>query len=207
MRLLKWILIGLLLLGGIFVTGGFFLPDVVRVQRAVQIKRQPAQVFPLLNGFARFNEWSPWADYDPSASYSLEGPASGVGATLRWHGEKGEGSQKITALEPDERIDVALEFGDAGRGTASFLLTPRDTGTELVWSFTSDFEGNFVGRWMGMFFDRMIGPDYERGLAAFKRLAESEPPPAPPAPTASLPGEETGTDQDESSEAEVDSDG
>lgn len=185
MRILKWILIGLLVLGGVFVVGGFFLPDVVRLQRSVQIERPPAHVFAMLNGFSRFNEWSPWADYDSSATYTLEGPASGVGATLRWRGERGEGSQQIVALEPDERIDVALDFGAAGDAAARFLLTPRDSGTELVWSFTTDFEGNYLGRWMGLFFERLVGNDYERGLADFKRLVESQPPPAPPA--ASLP--------------------
>lgn len=179
MRILKWILIVLVALAAVFVAGGLMLPDKVQVQRSIQIERPPAQVFALINGFARFNEWSPWADYDATATYSLEGPASGVGATMRWRGDKGEGSQQITALEPDRRIDVALDFGDAGRATASFLLAPRGEGSDVTWTFGSDFEGNFIGRWMGLFLDRMVGGDYERGLAALKRLAESEPLPAP----------------------------
>lgn len=182
MRIVKWLLVVLLLLGGVFVAGGLLLPDTVEVRRSTTIERPPAQVFALINGFGRFNEWSPWADYDASASYTFEGPASGVGATMRWRGDKGEGSQRIIALDPDRRLDVALDFGGSGRGTASFLLAPSAAGTDLIWTFGSDFEGNYFGRWMGLFMDRLVGGDYQRGLAALKRLAESEPLPAP-APT------------------------
>jgi hypothetical protein len=175
MRLLKWLLGLVLALGLVFAVGGMLLPDVVELQRSVRIERPPSQVYPLLNGFGRFNEWSPWAAYDPSARYEFDGPSQGVGAVLRWRGDKMEGSQTIIGVEPDRRITVALDFGASGEAIAEFRLEPAGEATDLTWAFRSDFEGSWTGRWMGLFFERLLGPDYERGLASLKQLAESEP--------------------------------
>lgn len=199
MRWLKRLGIALLLLGVVFVGVGLLLPDRVHVARSIEIERPPAEVYALLEGFERFNEWSPWKDYDPSAQYRLEGPARGVGASMHWSGDKGSGSQRITAVDPGRRIDVALEFGpDGGGGEASFLLEPSPAGTRLGWTFDSDFQGSLMFRWIGLFFDRLIGGDYERGLASLKQLAESEPAPQPePAPAEEGDGEdEAGSDED-----------
>jgi len=182
MRFLKWLLAVVLLLGGVFAVGGMLLPDQVELERSVRIERPPSQVFDLLNGFGRFNEWSPWADYDASARYEFAGPSQGVGAVLRWRGDRMEGSQTITAVEPGRRITVALDFGASGDAVAEFRLEPAGEATDLTWAFRSDFEGSWSGRWIGLFFDRLVGGDYERGLAAFKTLAESEPVQQPPAP-------------------------
>jgi hypothetical protein len=179
MRWLKRLGIVVLLLGLVFVGVGLLLPDRVHVARSIEIERPPGEVHALLDGFGRFNEWSPWKDHDPSAQYRFEGPARGVGASMHWSGDKGEGSQRITAIDPGRRIDVALEFGPDGGGTASYLLEPSAGGTRLTWTFDSDFQGKLMFRWIGLFFDRLIGGDYERGLASLKQLAESEPAPQP----------------------------
>jgi uncharacterized protein YndB with AHSA1/START domain len=175
---LKRLLLVLGVLALVFVVGGLLLPDRVEVERSIHIERPPAQVFAALNGFARFNEWSPWADYDTTARYDLSGPPTGVGARMEWSGEKGTGAQQILLVIPDELIAVDLDFGTDGTAEARYLLVPEDGGTRTIWQLRSEFGGSLTMRWFGLMFERMIGPDYERGLANLKRLLESEPPPA-----------------------------
>jgi uncharacterized protein YndB with AHSA1/START domain len=179
---MKWLKGLLLVLGAlllVFVLGGLLLPDRVEVERSIHIERPPAQVFAALNGFARFNEWSPWADYDTTARYDLSGPPSGVGARMEWIGEKGAGSQQILLAVPDELIVVDLDFGGDGSAEARYLLVPENGGTRTIWQLRSELDGPRM-RWIGLMFERMIGPDYERGLASLKRLLEAEPLPAAP---------------------------
>jgi uncharacterized protein YndB with AHSA1/START domain len=204
MRILKWLGIVLAALAALFVLGGLLLPDRSVVERETVIARPPAVVFAALDGFARFNEWSPWRDDDPTATYTLEGPARGVGARLRWQGEQGAGSQEIIALDPPRSIAVALDFGQDGGAQAQFLLRPEGDRTRLTWRFEFAAEGSWSGRWFSLLLDRFVGADYERGLAALKTLLESEPaPPAAPPPPPALPpaaappaGEATGGDAD-----------
>ncbi|MCK7592399.1 SRPBCC family protein [Pseudomarimonas salicorniae] len=194
MRLLKGLFFLIVFLVAVFAGVGWFLPDRVEVERDIVIDRPPAEVFALLDGFGRFNEWSPWRDYDATATYEYAGPARGVGAIMRWRGDAGEGSQEIVAMEPPNSITVKLDFGTDGVATSHYLLRPAGAGTRLVWRFEFDAEGHLVSRWFNLLLDRMIGPDYERGLADLKVLAESQPaevapPPAEEAPQEPMEGE------------------
>lgn len=178
MKLLKflfWLAVVLLLL----VFGiGFLLPRQVHVERSIAIDAPPANVFALVDGFRRFNEWSPWAARDPNAVYTFDGPVSGIGARMAWTGDPktvGSGSQEIVASEPYRLVRTRLEFGEEGPAEASFTLIPDGRGTRVTWGLDADLGGNPLDRWMGLLFDRMLGKDYETGLASLKALAERLP--------------------------------
>ncbi len=179
MKVLKWLVIGIVVLVVAAVGVGFVLPDTARLERSIVIKSQPATVFTVLNGFHQFNKWSPWAKYDPNAITTIEGPAFGVGAKQSWAGDEasvGSGSQEIVASVPNERIDMKLIFaGFDSENLASFTLKPVDEGTEVVWSYQSTANGNIINRYFGLMLDGMLGKDYEDGLASLKTLVESLP--------------------------------
>ena len=162
-----------------FVALGFFLPRHSHVERSIETSASPATVFEIVNGFRRFNEWSPWAGLDPQTRYTYSGPESGVGARMQWQSESsdvGSGSQEIIAIEPDRSVSIRLDFGQKGKPISKMSLLPAGSGTRIVWSMDSDFSDDFVGRYFAPFLDRMVGPDYERGLAQLKRLVEVTPP-------------------------------
>nr|WP_298131053.1 SRPBCC family protein [uncultured Pseudoxanthomonas sp.] len=176
MKFIRWVLAAIVVLGLVFVAGGLLLPSTTHVERSVVIDRSPSQVFATLDSFERFAAWSPWAEYDPQAKYTFEGPARGVGARMRWAGNRavGSGSQEITASEPHHRIVVALDF-DGSQAQASYLLAPEGQGTRVTWAFDSAHGYNPFKRWLGLVFDRMIGADYEKGLARLKAMLEADP--------------------------------
>jgi hypothetical protein len=174
---------GIAALIALLVAVGFALPATVTVARATTINAPEAQIFPLLNSFRRFNEWSPWAETDPEAQYSFSGPESGVGARMDWTGEAiGKGSQEILKSDPNREVDVALKFEGRSDATSRFLLAPSGAGTRVTWQFQTELGANPIDRWMGVMLERFIGADYERGLERLRILAESRPAPSPIAP-------------------------
>jgi len=179
MKILKNVLIGLIVLVAVLVVIGFLLPSSAHVERSAVIEAPPSTVFALANSFKRFNEWSPWAQIDPDGtSYTYEGPARGVGAKMSWQSANpkvGNGSQEITASQPNQRVESHLDFGDQGTATAYFALAPEGAGTHVTWGLDAPFGANPIGRYFGLFMDGMVGPEYERGLASLKTLAESLP--------------------------------
>lgn len=174
--MLKKLLIALIGLLALLLLISFLLPRHVHVERSIDIEAPAATVFALVNGFTRFNEWSPWAARDPETVYAYEGPSHGVGAFMSWQSEDpdvGSGSQKITASTPFTRVESQLDFGPQGTAEAFFNLDDEGGSVAVTWGFDSDLGMNPIGRWFGLFLDRWLGPDYEDGLARLKTLAES----------------------------------
>lgn len=157
---------------------GLALPRQVHVERSAVIEAPQATVYAVLNGFRLFNRWSPWADLDPNARYTHEGPALGVGAKMAWSGDPetaGTGTQEIVESRHPDLIRVNLEFGDRGKAIAAFTLAPEGNGTKVTWSFESDLGMSPVARYFGLMYDRWGGRDYEKGLARLKTFVEGLP--------------------------------
>jgi len=157
---------------------GMLLPRQVHVERSIVIDAPAATVYVLVDGFKQFNKWSPWAALDPNTTYSWEGPAYGVGAKQSWesdHKKVGSGSQEIIEVRPYEMVKSHLDLGKQRVATAQFTLSPEATGTKVTWGLDSDMGAGPIGRYFGLMMDRMIGADYEKGLAGLKTLAESLP--------------------------------
>jgi effector-binding domain-containing protein len=188
MRLVKNLLLLVVVVAIVLIGVAFALPGSAHVERSIAINRPASEVFAVLNGYRRFNDWSPWAMKDPNAKYTITGPLAGVGAKQSWIGDPktvGSGSQEITESTPDTSLTTALDFGDMGKARAHFALVPDSapTNTRVTWTLDTQaplaLDGqllwNVVGRYMGLFMDKMIGPDYEQGLARLKTLVEGFP--------------------------------
>ena len=178
MKLLKWLLVTVVVLGIVLVGGSLFLPATTHVERSATIDAPAAEVFATLNSFERFNKWSPWFEMDPNAKYTYTGPSSGVGARIAWEGSPavGSGSQEILESVLDERIVSANDFGGM-KAKATYVLSPERDGTRITWSLDSEHGYNPIYRWLGaLALDRMVGPDYEKGLAKLKALLENQSP-------------------------------
>ena len=159
------------------VGAAYMLPQIVHVERTTVIDRPAASIFPYLNSLHRANEWSPWTELDPNLKLSFAGPDEGIGAKMSWVGNKsvGSGSEVITQSIANRKVAVDLDFGDQGRAKAALTLTTIEHGTKVVWSVDIDVGNNPIGRYMGLSLDKMIGADYERGLARLKTLVEKTP--------------------------------
>ncbi len=174
----KKILLAVVVILALLVVVGLFLPSIVRVERSTVIAAPQGTVFALVNGFKNFNKWSPWYEVDPGARYELSGPDFGLGARISWTSDNpdvGAGSQEIVESVPYRLVRLELDFGEQGKAKSFFRLDPEAGGTATVWGFETDLGSNLVSRYYGLLFDRIIGADYEKGLAGLKQLAESLP--------------------------------
>lgn len=178
MKILIKILLFVLVLALLALGVGFFLPSSVHMERSTEIAASPKVVFEQINSFKNFNQWSPWAKLDTATTYTFEGPESGVGAKMTWDSENpnvGKGSQEIIVSTPYEEITNQMIFGDFEPASASFILSETDNGTNVVWTYDQDMGLNIIGRYFGLMMDKMLGPDYESGLASLKEMIETLP--------------------------------
>ena len=168
----------LLFLAGLVVllaAGAFLLPREVAVERSIAIDAPPDAVFPHLNSTQAMGEWSPWLGRDPNIQLAFSGPETGAGNKLDWTSEVpevGNGSQEITAVVENERVETALDFGEMGTAEAWLTLAPSGDSTEVVWGFVTDTGMNPMARYFGLMMDKWVGGDYETGLANLKALVE-----------------------------------
>jgi len=178
MKFLKRFVLFLLLLVLVLVLVGYYvLPDQARVERDVLVDAPPAEVFPWVNDFRKFNEWSPWSDWAPDIEYEYSGPESGVGARMSWRSsnpEVGTGSILITQSRPPERVAMRLELGTQGDARSSFDIQPAGNGSRVVWDFETEFGNNIIERYFGLMLEMWVGSDYEEGLQNLKALVEGE---------------------------------
>lgn len=170
-------LLGLVTLGLLVILGlAASQPDEIFVERQANIAAPPPVVYGYINDLHRFTEWSPWQKRDPAMRMSFEGPDVGTGAAYAWQGnrEVGAGRLTITDTTPDSKVEMLLEFSEPFVATdhVRFKLTPTAEGTRVSWAMTgsNDFASKLASVFLDM--DKMIGRDFENGLAELKRLAE-----------------------------------
>jgi carbon monoxide dehydrogenase subunit G len=106
---------------------------------------------------------------------SYSGPASGVGSGWSWQSKsEGDGKMSFTAAEPDRRVAFDLYFADFGtRSSGTIDLAPEGAGTRVTWSINGNMGKNPLFHWLALVGDKMVGPDFEAGLANLKALAET----------------------------------
>ncbi|HMC97025.1 MAG TPA: SRPBCC domain-containing protein, partial [Flavobacteriales bacterium] len=134
----------------------------------------PAVVYAQVNDFRNWAQFNPWQELDTNAKVTFEGPTSGEGAKFNWEGNSnmGSGNMTITASKPDERVDIAMHFIEPMEGEANtaFTMQPEGTGTKVTWSM--DGKNGYLSKIICLFMDmdKMIGGQYEKGLAKLAEL-------------------------------------
>jgi polyketide cyclase/dehydrase/lipid transport protein len=154
-------------------------PAGFHVARTARIAAKPPAVFAQVNDFHKWDAWNPWAKLDPAMKQSYEGTPAGVGAVYSWAGNSqvGEGRMTLTESRPSDLIRIKMEFLKpfAGTSTAEFTFRPEGDHTVVTWSMEG--RNNFMAKaiHLVMNMDKMIGGQFEKGLAQMKAVAEAAP--------------------------------
>jgi hypothetical protein len=178
MKALKIIgIIVTILLAIIFVVPAF-LPDSFYVQRSTVINATPQVVFGEVNSFQKWEKWSPWIETDTTISNMYGGPDSGVGNNVRWTSKNsGDGSMEIIESVPYSLIKTKLMLGGFTPFEGHLTFQQVNQGTKTTWADSGKV--GYIGRWIVIAADKMMGPDFERGLANLKKHVEQLPVTAP----------------------------
>jgi hypothetical protein len=153
-------------------------PADFQVIRNSTIGAVPATVFAHVNDFRRWEAWSPWEKLDPGLDRIYEGPSAGAGAIYRWAGnhQVGQGNMTITESHAHERIEIRLQFLKpfACINAVEFTFRPENGQTAVTWRM--DGHNNFIAKAIHLVvnMDRMVGGQFEQGLAQLKSVAEAE---------------------------------
>jgi hypothetical protein len=174
--MLKKILIGVAAVIVVFLVIVAMQPAQYRVVRTTTISAAPAVVFEQVNDLHKWDAWSPWAKLDPAMKTTFEGPQSGTGAAYSWVGDSkvGEGKMSITDSKANEMVRLKLEFIKPFASTAisEFTFKPEGDKTTVSWSMSGD--KNFMSKAFCLFMnmDKMVGGDFEKGLASLKSVVQ-----------------------------------
>ncbi|MCB1228903.1 MAG: SRPBCC family protein [Verrucomicrobiae bacterium] len=164
----------LILLIVVFVALYALAPAEVRVERSIVIDAPPEAIFPKVNDLKAWRTWSPWMLREPDMKSTYSGPETGLGAKTSWESEtQGSGSQVITESVPNERIATALDFGGMGTATSDWSFAAEGDGTKVTWGMNTGPSKNPISRLFNLMMDKMVGPDYESGLANLKKEVEA----------------------------------
>jgi len=151
-------------------------PEIFRVERTASIKAPPERLFPLISDLKRWGAWSPYEKKDPAMKRSFGAVTAGKGAVYEWHGDKnvGKGRMEIVAAQAPASVVIKLDFLEPfeAHNTAQFTMAGKDGATEVTWAMYG--RASFLSKLMGLFFnmDKMVGDDFEIGLAKLKSIAE-----------------------------------
>lgn len=147
------------------------------VERSTTIAADPQAVYEQVADFHHWIAWSPWEGLDPNITRTYSGPDSGVGAAYAWSGNRkaGRGRMQITDAEPARvTVDLTFEKPFKSSSVTEFMITEQGPdATAVTWSMTAP--QTVMVKIMGVFssMDKLIGNDFERGLARLKALLET----------------------------------
>jgi uncharacterized protein YndB with AHSA1/START domain len=151
-------------------------PNTFRVERAATVNAPAEKVFPLISDFRQWLNWSPWEGRDPAMKRSYSGAERGKGAVYAWDGNKNVGSGRMEILEASSpsKIVIKLDFLKPfeAHNIAEFTMLPQGRATSVIWVMHGP--AVFMSKVMQVFMnmDRMIGKDFETGLANLKTIFE-----------------------------------
>lgn len=177
--MLKKIFSALLVIIAIFFFIVTMQPADFRIARSTTVAAPAEAVFAQVNDFHKWDAWSPWAKLDPAMKKDFGGAPAGIGAIYTWSGNDkvGAGRMIITDSKPNELVRLQLEFTEpfAATNTAEFTMKPEGNQTTVTWSMsgTKNFMSKAFDLIMNM--DKMVGGDFEKGLAKLKTVAEAAP--------------------------------
>ena len=150
-------------------------PDTFSIQRSATITAPQERLFALISDVKAFNTWNPFAKKDPAIKLAYEGAAGGVGAAYTWHSDEvGAGRMEIIEAAAPNRVAMRLDFTKpfAATNRVEFRLQPQGEQTQVTWAMTGPmpYLSKLICTFVSM--EKMVGPDFEAGLANLKAVAE-----------------------------------
>lgn len=151
-------------------------PDTFRIERSATINAPPERIFTVLSDFHQWTGWSPWEHKDPALKRNFSGAERGKGAIYGWEGDKNVGTGRMEILEANSpsKLVIQLDFFKPfeAHNTAQFTMLPQGNATNVHWVMHGP--SSFIAKVMHVFIDmdKMVGKDFEQGLANLKQLTE-----------------------------------
>lgn len=151
-------------------------PDSFHFERTTRINATPDRIFGYINDLHQWETWSPYMKLDPAMKTRYSGAAAGAGAMYEWAGNSKVGNGKVTIVDttPPGKVAIRLDMLTPfeAHNDVLFTLQPNGTATDVTWAM--DGPSAYISKVMSLFIDmdKMVGGQFEEGLANLKALAE-----------------------------------
>ncbi len=177
-KILKWI--GIVIVSLLVIS--LILPGKSHVERSRVIKADVTNVFTLVNDLHQWNKWSPWYKLDTTAKMEYFGTGIGKGAGYSWNSTNknvGKGNLMVTDVKENEFITSDLTFDGMGTSKVKYTFSKEGDGTKITWAMDQDAAGTPITmrpmcKYFYLFMDKMIGPDFEKGLSNMDSVLQSK---------------------------------
>ena len=152
------------------------MADTYTVERSAIITAPAKDIYEQIIDLRNWRSWSPWDELDPDMDRTYSGADSGVGAVYNWSGNRkaGEGRMEILDATEPSNVTIAVAFVKPFKSssTTRFLLEPTEGATKVTWTMTGP--KTTMVKVIGIFrsMDKMVGPDFEKGLRSLAVATE-----------------------------------
>jgi effector-binding domain-containing protein len=175
MRKILYVLLGLVALYFILCIVG---PGHVKVERSIDINASTDLIKAKLADYKFFHEsWSPWTEKDPGMKTTYTGEAGKEGHSIAWESDKkdvGKGSMTYNGAHGDTVMHT-LSFEGQGDAKIYHVVAANGSASKATWVMESETPFMFRAIMLFMNMDKMLGPDFEKGLSNLKKAIEALP--------------------------------
>ncbi|MCX6285824.1 MAG: GyrI-like domain-containing protein [Bacteroidetes bacterium] len=176
MKTFKKIVIWILAIILVLILVSYVLPKTYKVERSVYIKSKPELIYDITSNFNKWKLWVPWTKaLDSTAVFELTGKEGQVGTIWKWNGKVlGNGQMTATEFIPGQLLAYDLSF-DKGKYQSKGKITIEKAGDscKVSWIDEGDLGYNPISRYFGLLMDKMMGPDFIKGLNKLKNVCEA----------------------------------
>src|SRR6218665_1038696 len=175
-------MIALYIIGGIIVlilVLALVAPKEFKMHRSVIVNRSKQEGVDYIKALKKQGEWAVWQKMDPNIKNEYRGIDGTVGFVSAWEGNNkvGKGEQEIKSIREGERVGYDLRFEKPFKARNDAYIELETVGnnqTKITWGFFGKtvFPMNIFYLFVNM--DKMIGKDYETGLANLKAILEKQ---------------------------------
>lgn len=178
-RALIWIIGILTILTAVLIVCAYaFTGDRISAEKSLYVQAPPSVTYNHVANLRSWEKWSPWAKMDPNMKIEYQNGGQGKGASYSFDSELknlGNGKLTITDTHKNKTVKTFVIMND-NEGIGTWDFTQKGKGSIVTWNFSFEPQ-NLFERVMGLFFERMMGPNLEKGLENLKVVAEKTPPP------------------------------
>jgi len=175
MKVVKKIATWIIVIVVLFLSVAYLLPDSYKVSHSRYIRASDQTIYDLVCNLGKWDLWTPWTkEVDSSLKIEISGNDCQVGSKRKWEGKKlNNGEIKITRLSDGN--SVSYEFiTEKGRFKSNGKIDVMRQGDSCLvrWVAEGKLGNNPLSRYWGLFIDKILGPDFEKGLSKLKNVAE-----------------------------------
>jgi carbon monoxide dehydrogenase subunit G len=175
MKILKRVLLTLGIILGLLLVVSLFLPSKYEVKREGTVKAPADSVFMWVADLKNWQAWSPWHQADPGMKITYSPTTIGPGAFMQWASEsQGNGTLTFKSIVPPGEASYELDMGEGMASTGKFMLIPQGNETKVIWTMGGDVGMNPLYKYVVLFMDDFVGPDFEKGINNLQKRADKK---------------------------------